>query len=158
MTPQAVAKFQTSSFETQVHQKSSDSSSATTIIADDRLGGKRDEAYPKVEDHSQAHTQRGASSEEVQFIKEERNSLNEAGRENGEYLRRKAAERDAVQALAKLGMLQARPPSPPLEKKKPIKFKDAVGRKFSFPFELCSTWQATWPLTSAFDTGNGGSY
>lgn len=30
---------------------------------------------------------------------------------------------------------------PPPEKKKPIKFKDAVGRKFSFPFELCSTWQ-----------------
>ncbi len=26
------------------------------------------------------------------------------------------------------------------EKKKPIKFKDAVGRKFSFPFNLCQTW------------------
>jgi hypothetical protein len=25
-------------------------------------------------------------------------------------------------------------------KKKPIKFKDAVGRKFSFPFHLCATW------------------
>lgn len=24
--------------------------------------------------------------------------------------------------------------------KKPIKFKDAVGRKFSFPFHLCATW------------------
>lgn len=30
---------------------------------------------------------------------------------------------------------------PPPEKKKPIKFKDAVGRKFSFPFDLCCTWQ-----------------
>jgi hypothetical protein len=28
----------------------------------------------------------------------------------------------------------------PDDKKKPIKFKDAVGRKFSFPFHLCSTW------------------
>ena len=27
-----------------------------------------------------------------------------------------------------------------IEKKKPIKFKDAVGRKFSFPFHLCNTW------------------
>ncbi|KAG2418624.1 hypothetical protein HFD88_001725 [Aspergillus terreus] len=27
------------------------------------------------------------------------------------------------------------------EKPKPIKFKDAVGRKFSFPFDLCRTWQ-----------------
>ncbi|KAL9041538.1 MAG: hypothetical protein Q9180_001212 [Flavoplaca navasiana] len=32
------------------------------------------------------------------------------------------------------------PPPPPEEKKKPIRFKDAVGRKFSFPFNLCSTW------------------
>ncbi|KAI9826468.1 MAG: hypothetical protein M1819_007361 [Sarea resinae] len=28
----------------------------------------------------------------------------------------------------------------PDNKKKPIKFKDAVGRKFSFPFHLCNTW------------------
>lgn len=27
------------------------------------------------------------------------------------------------------------------KEKPPIKFKDAVGRKFSFPFHLCSTWQ-----------------
>ncbi|EAW11781.1 uncharacterized protein ACLA_005340 [Aspergillus clavatus NRRL 1] len=27
------------------------------------------------------------------------------------------------------------------EKKKPIKFKDSIGRKFSFPFDLCCTWQ-----------------
>ena len=26
-------------------------------------------------------------------------------------------------------------------KKKPIKFKDAIGRKFSFPFDLCCTWK-----------------
>jgi hypothetical protein len=29
----------------------------------------------------------------------------------------------------------------PGEKKKPLKFKDAVGRKFSFPFHLCATWE-----------------
>ncbi|TAQ84666.1 hypothetical protein B7494_g7005 [Chlorociboria aeruginascens] len=28
----------------------------------------------------------------------------------------------------------------PDAKQKPIKFKDAVGRKFSFPFHLCATW------------------
>lgn len=26
-------------------------------------------------------------------------------------------------------------------KKKPIKFKDAIGRKFSFPYDLCCTWK-----------------
>ncbi|RAO71237.1 uncharacterized protein BHQ10_007249 [Talaromyces amestolkiae] len=43
----------------------------------------------------------------------------------------KAAEEAAAKAAAK----------PPPEKKKPIKFKDAVGRKFNFPFHLCATWQ-----------------
>ena len=28
--------------------------------------------------------------------------------------------------------------------KKPIRFHDAVGRKFSFPFDLCSTWSVSW--------------
>ncbi|KAK9848513.1 hypothetical protein MYU51_016519 [Penicillium brevicompactum] len=46
------------------------------------------------------------------------------------------AQKEAEEAEAK-----ANAPPPPPEKKKPIKFKDAVGRKFSFPFELCATWQ-----------------
>jgi hypothetical protein len=65
--------------------------------------------------------QRGAFSEEVQYIKEERNSLEQTGREIGEHHRRKAAELDAVQALARLGLLQSHPPSPE-KKKKPIKY------------------------------------
>ena len=34
----------------------------------------------------------------------------------------------------------ATPPSPPKEKEKPIRFKDAIGRKFNFPFDICKTW------------------
>ena len=34
----------------------------------------------------------------------------------------------------------------PNDKKKPIKFKDAVGRKFSFPFRLCTTWAVSLAL------------
>lgn len=52
--------------------------------------------------------------------------------------------------------------------KEPIKFKDAVGRKFSFPWNLCSNWNVSTPslsshnylsapLTNIF-SGNGGSY
>jgi hypothetical protein len=33
------------------------------------------------------------------------------------------------------------------DQKKPIKFKDAVGRKFSFPFELAATWAVSVKLT-----------
>ena len=61
-------------------------------------------------------------------------------------------EKDAViarckeryeQAIADAAAEAATPssPSPPSEKKKePIKFKDAVGRNFRFPFHLCNTW------------------
>lgn len=83
----------------------------------------------------------GAFSDEVQYITEERNSLEQGNRNNGEYHQRKAAELDAVQALARPEILQSRPSSP--GKKQPIKFKDVVGRKFLFPFELSSTWQVS---------------
>jgi hypothetical protein len=33
--------------------------------------------------------------------------------------------------------------------KKPIKFTDAVGRKFSFPFELAATWAVSAKFTSS---------
>lgn len=45
----------------------------------------------------------------------------------------------AAKAEADAKALAAQAPPPP-EKKAPIKFKDAVGRKFSFPFHLCQTW------------------
>ena len=32
--------------------------------------------------------------------------------------------------------------------KAPIKFKDALGRKFSFPFHLCKTWVVSFLLIS----------
>ncbi|KAH6672852.1 putative TPR repeat protein oca3 [Halenospora varia] len=50
--------------------------------------------------------------------------------EEAEKLKKEAAEA-LKKAMAK----------PADEPKKPIKFKDAVGRKFSFPFHLCATWQ-----------------
>lgn len=30
------------------------------------------------------------------------------------------------------------------ERKPPIKFKDAVGRRFRFPWEICSTWRVCY--------------
>lgn len=38
------------------------------------------------------------------------------------------------------------------DKKKPIKFKDALNRKFSFPYEICATWEGMESLIrQAFD-------
>lgn len=54
------------------------------------------------------------------------------------------AEKKAAEAAArakKEGEEEAAAKSRLPEKKAPIKFKDAIGRKFSFPFDLCCTWQ-----------------
>lgn len=50
------------------------------------------------------------------------------------------AEADAAVAAAK-AEAEAAKAKVPAEKAKPIKFKDALGRKFNFPFELCKTWK-----------------
>lgn len=47
------------------------------------------------------------------------------------------AEKAATEAAAAKSLSSAE------EKKKPIKFKDAVGRKFQFPFHLCATWSVS---------------
>jgi hypothetical protein len=45
-----------------------------------------------------------------------------------------------VEAAFAAGEDEAEKKSPP-EKRKPIRFKDCIGRKFTFPFELCATWK-----------------
>ncbi|KAF9885122.1 hypothetical protein FE257_000699 [Aspergillus nanangensis] len=51
-----------------------------------------------------------------------------------------ATKLEAANAATQEAIDAANANKPP-EKKKPIKFKDAVGRKFSFPYDLCYTWQ-----------------
>ncbi|KAJ5414090.1 hypothetical protein N7509_000717 [Penicillium cosmopolitanum] len=50
---------------------------------------------------------------------------------------------DAAAAEAEAAKQEVAPctPSAPAEKRKPIKYKDCIGRKFEFPFELADTWQ-----------------
>ncbi|KZF26906.1 hypothetical protein L228DRAFT_21520 [Xylona heveae TC161] len=52
-----------------------------------------------------------------------------------------AAEKAAADAKKAAEDAAAAAAPPPDMQKKPIRFKDAVGRKFSFPFHLCKTWQ-----------------
>jgi hypothetical protein len=76
-------------------------------------------------------------------------------KEEAEKAAASAASEAAAAAIAAANEAAAKaaeppPPPPPPEKKKPIKFKDAVGRKFSFPFELCATWQVSFPFALVF--------
>ena len=59
-----------------------------------------------------------------------------------------AAEAEAVAKAA----FAARPSSPPKEPCKIIIFKDCVGRRFSFPFHLCSDWIVSHHLQPARPT------
>lgn len=51
---------------------------------------------------------------------------------------RAVADRQVAAAKAKAEAIVGKAPA---EKLRPIKFKDAFGRKFNFPFELCQTWK-----------------
>ncbi|KAL9131870.1 MAG: hypothetical protein Q9217_000316 [Psora testacea] len=62
-----------------------------------------------------------------------------AAKEEVEKEHKAAAEKAAADAAAEAAAATPAP-APPKEKDKPIKFKDAVGRKFNFPFHLCATW------------------
>ena len=60
----------------------------------------------------------------------------EAKRKEEEALKKKMLEEAMLQAEQALKRAE----------KPPIKFKDAVGRKFSFPFHLCQTWTVSMKL------------
>ena len=74
--------------------------------------------------------------------KESKEAVLKAEKESKEAVEK--AEKEAKEAVdkaekeAKASIDKALAPKD--DKKKPIKFKDAVGRKFSFPFHLCTTW------------------
>ena len=55
----------------------------------------------------------------------------------------KKAKAEAEEAAAKLEEKEATVAAAPEERQKPIRFKDAIGRTFSFPFHLCRTWKVS---------------
>lgn len=62
--------------------------------------------------------------------------------EEAAALARGDAEKRVMEEVAKAkDEAETAAKKPPPEKKKPIKFKDALGRTFRFPFELCRTWE-----------------
>ena len=65
----------------------------------------------------------------------------EAAKKANEEHEKKVKELEAAAAAAKIEAEIAKGPAD--EKKPPIKFKDAVGRKFSFPWHLCKTWKVS---------------
>lgn len=79
------------------------------------------------------------ASEEAAKAKKEAEEAAAAAAAEAAAAATEAANAAAAEAIAAARAAASDKPLP--EKKKPIKFKDAVGRKFSFPFDLCCTWQ-----------------
>ncbi|KAL1624967.1 hypothetical protein SLS54_003692 [Diplodia seriata] len=85
-----------------------------------------EEAKAAKEAHEKALAEAAAAAEELKKAKEEAEKKAEE-----EAKAKEEAEKKAAAAAA----------PPPVEKQAPIKFKDAVGRKFSFPWHICCTWK-----------------
>ncbi|KAH6963493.1 hypothetical protein DER45DRAFT_534724 [Fusarium avenaceum] len=85
--------------------------------------------------------------EEETRAKAEAETLKKIEEENKKAAEAAAAEEAAKKAAAELKTKIEEETKLKLEESKkkaeqaPIRFKDAVGRKFSFPFHLCATWQ-----------------
>jgi hypothetical protein len=47
--------------------------------------------------------------------------------------------------LALVSRARSNTPPPEAEKKQSIKFKDSIGRNYSLPFKLCTTWNVSIP-------------
>jgi hypothetical protein len=66
---------------------------------------------------------------------------------------RKAIFKAAMQAAEERPMAEAAAAAR-AKLKAEVKFRDAVGRKFSFPFELCRTWSVSCHLFTLLNGSN----
>lgn len=103
-------------------------------IADDAAAAARAEAEQK-------------AAEEAAQAKKEADEAAAAAAAEAAAAATEAANAAAAEAVAAATTAASNQPPPAPEKKKPIKFKDAVGRKFNFPFELCCTWQVKMSIS-----------
>ena len=83
-----------------------------------------------------------AEKEHEKKLAEAKKAQEAAEKEHAEKLAEaKKAQEEAEKAKKELEEEAAKNKPAPDTLKAPIKFKDAVGRKFSFPFHICKTWK-----------------
>lgn len=97
------------------------------------------EAEKAAADQRAAENKKFADDATAEAEKKAAKALEEEKTKAAEEL--KKAKEEAEKELAE--KVAAAKAPPPAEKKAPIKFKDAVGRKFQFPYHLCATWDVS---------------
>ncbi|KAL8928689.1 MAG: hypothetical protein Q9172_000827 [Xanthocarpia lactea] len=117
---------------------------AAAIKASEEAAAKAAADKKYAEDIAAAAAAAAAAATEEAEKKAADKAAEEAAKAAEEAAKAKAAADEAEKKAAEAAAAAPPPPPPPPEeKKKPIRFKDAVGRKFSFPFNLCSTWDVS---------------
>lgn len=122
-------------------------------------------ALKKAEESVLQGIQKGNAEEELKNIFKEEQAKKMVEEERAkkilkEELARKVLEEEHAKKKAMEEKAAAEKAKPP------IKFKDAVGRKFNFPFHLVQTWQVSWKPTNSYSqymgltlrAGNGGPH
>jgi hypothetical protein len=96
-------------------------------------------AEPTGTAREEAEKKAAADAEETKKAHEK--AIAEAKAAAEELEKAKKAAEEEVEKAKKLAEEEAAKVKPADAPKAPIKFKDAVGRKFSFPWHLCKTWK-----------------
>jgi hypothetical protein len=135
----------------------------------ERKAKEEKEAWEKKLDEEKKAAQKQGAENARKQIEADRRKAEEKAAEEKAMADAKAAvekaEKEAKEAVAKAEK-EAKETvdkalAPKDDKKKPIRFKDAVGRKFSFPFHLCATWGVSSlvhysPIRANDSLGHGG--
>ncbi|PKY01327.1 hypothetical protein P168DRAFT_299590 [Aspergillus campestris IBT 28561] len=90
---------------------------------------------------ARAEAEQKAAEEAAKAKKEAEEAAAAAAAAAAEEAAAAATDKANAAAAEAVAAATAAAASKSAEKKKPIKFKDAVGRKFSFPYDLCCTWK-----------------
>lgn len=107
----------------------------------------KDKAAQAEADAKKAEEIATASAAAAAAAKEEVEKEHKAAAESAAEAAKAAAEAAKAKAdAAATAAAAAKPPPPPKEKDKPLKFKDAIGRRFNFPFDVCNTWSVCYSI------------
>ncbi|KAL5333578.1 hypothetical protein BJX70DRAFT_56833 [Aspergillus crustosus] len=108
---------------------------AAAAVAEEQRAAHEKKLIEDAASRAKAEAEQKAADEAAKAKKE----AEEAAAKAAETAAAEATEKATAEVQEKIAAAVAA--NKPPDKKKPIKFKDALGRKFSFPFDLCCTWK-----------------
>lgn len=131
---EAVKKLEDKYAKEKAEKEAADAKAAAEKKAQEEKNKELKEAAEKAKKKAEEEAAKKAAEEKEKWDKEM------------EELKKKAAEVEEAKKKAEEEVKNLTPGDD--LKKAPIKFKDAVGRKFSFPWHICKTWKVSRQMRS----------